>query len=73
MGPTMEIKERLAICADLLDQIDQYRARTGDAGRGSGIERRIIERELREIEEDILNDPGALASQLVKVRTNRVR
>ena len=64
----MDIKERLAICANLLDEIDQHRARTSDQGRGTGIERRIIDRELQEVEEDIYNDPGALAAQLVRVR-----
>ena len=68
MGTAVDIKERLTICANLLNEIDRHRASTGDAGRGSGIERRIIDRELREIEEDIFNDPGALAAQLVRLR-----
>ncbi len=66
-------KERLRLCAGLLDQIDQYRIRSNDAGRGASIERRIIDRELRDLEEDISNDPGALASQLVPVRRRRTR
>jgi hypothetical protein len=65
---SVSTKERLTICAGLLDSIDQHRTRTQDTGRGSSIERRIIERELRELERDILADPGALASQLVPVR-----
>ena|SRR2546421_11897980 len=64
-------KERLTLCASLLDQIEQHRARTEDLGRGASIERRIIDRELRDLEEDILADPGALASQLVRVRPRR--
>jgi len=57
-------KERLSIGAGLLEAIEQHRTRTQDAGRGSGMERRIIERELRELEEDILADPGALESRV---------
>ena len=67
----MDTKERLGICANLLDEIDGYRARTTDPGLGSSIEHGIIERELRELEEDILADPGALESQLVRVRPRR--
>ena len=73
METIVDIRQRLTICASLLDQIDQHRARTRDAGRGAGIERRIIARELRELEEDILNDPGALASQLIRVRPRQKR
>ena len=68
MEPTVDIRERLTLCANLLGQIDRHRAQTEDAGRGASIERRIIERELRELEEDILADPGALAAELVRVR-----
>jgi hypothetical protein len=64
----MGTKERLSICVGLLNAIDQHRDRTQDTGRGCGIERRIIDRELRELEEDILADPGELESQLVRVR-----
>ena len=67
----VDTRERLSLCATLLDQIDQHRERTHDAGRGASIERRIIERELKELEKDILADPGALASQLVRVRPRR--
>ena len=67
----MGTKERLRICAGLLETIDQHRARTEDPGRGSAMERRIIDRELQELEKDILADPGALASQVVPVRAKR--
>ena len=63
----MGTKERLTVCADLLAAIDLNRARTGDDGMGTSIEHSIIERELRELERDILEDPGALESQLVRV------
>ena len=67
----MDIKERLSICAKLLDQIESQRARSGDRSRGGSIERRIIDRELKELERDIEADPGALHSQLVRVRPRR--
>jgi hypothetical protein len=67
----MDTKERLDMCATLLGEIDRYRARTKDPGQGISIEHRIIERELRELEEDILADPGTLEAQLVRVRPKR--
>jgi hypothetical protein len=71
METIMDTKERLGICAKLLGEIDGHRARTKDSGLGISIEHRIIERELRELEEDILADPGALEAQLVRVRPKR--
>ena len=68
---TLNIRERLSVCADLLEQIDRHRARTSDYGRGASIEQRIIERELRELEADILADPGPLETQLVRIRRQR--
>ena len=67
----MGTKQRLEIGADLLTAIERNRARTADAGLGAGIERSIVNRELRELERDILADPGALESRIVKVRPRR--
>lgn len=64
----MSTKERLNVCADLLAAIDLNRARTGDPGLATSIEYGIIARELQELERDILEDPGALESQLVPLR-----
>lgn len=69
----MSTKERLNTCADLLAAIDLNRERTGDQGLATSIEHSIIERELRELERDILEDPGALESQLVRVRRRERR
>ena len=52
-------KDRLAFGAATLAVIDQRREQTQDVGLGAGSERFIINRELRELEEDVLLDPGA--------------
>ena len=52
-------KERLAFGEATLAVIDQRRRQTQDVGLGAGIERFIINRELRELEEDVLLDPRA--------------
>jgi len=67
----MGTKERLMICAELLATIDRNRSFTGDSSVALSIEQRIVERELRDLERDILADPGALEAQLVKVRPRR--
>ncbi len=59
---------RLKSAADVLATIDRRREETGDAGVGVAIEWSILERELAELEEDILADPGALEALLVPVR-----
>lgn len=64
----MGTKERLMICAELLATIDRNRSFTGDSTVALSIEQRIVERELRDLERNILADPGALEAQLVKLR-----
>jgi hypothetical protein len=61
-------KTRLESRVDVLATIDRRRSETGNAGVGTAIEHSIIARELAELEEDILADPGALESLLVPVR-----
>lgn len=61
-------KSRLESGADVLATIARRRDETGNAGVGAAIEHSIIDRELKELEADILEDPGALESLLVPVR-----
>ncbi len=64
-------KNRLEQAAWVLEQMDRRREATGDPTIGCGVERFLLEQELHEIEADILADPGALESQLVRVRVRR--
>jgi hypothetical protein len=52
---------RLSQIAWVLNEIDARRAATGDPFFGSRIEAFLIALALREVEADILADPGALA------------
>ena len=65
-----ETKNRLADGAALLDSLEAIRGRQNPA---YGVARQIVARELRELERDILADPGALAPLLVPVRRRRRR
>jgi hypothetical protein len=44
------LKSRLAECCRVLELIDQKRAAAGDATIGLAVEKRILDRELRELE-----------------------
>lgn len=64
----MNTKTRLEQEAALMAKLDERRRETGDDNLGSSIEREILERELKALEADILEDPGALQPMLVPVR-----
>ncbi|HUA62845.1 MAG TPA: hypothetical protein VML19_29075 [Verrucomicrobiae bacterium] len=62
--------DRMKLCEAVLALIEQKRAETGDETLGSGIERVVLDMQVREIEEDILEDPGAFEPWLVRRREN---
>jgi hypothetical protein len=55
---------RLRLSEEILTQIEQKRAESGDEGVGASIERAIINLHLMELEWDILENPGALQPYL---------
>jgi len=59
-------KERLERGARVMAVIERRRAETGDPRLGAGIERFILKRELSELTEEILMDPGAMERLLVR-------
>ncbi len=65
-------KNALELRSRLMAVIDQCRAETGDCELGVNIERAIIEEDLRELDAEIMEDPGALESQMVLVKRRRV-
>ncbi len=61
-----ETRIRLSEGAAMLEFLERGAAGHGDEARA--VEREIIDRELIELEQDVLNDPGALERLLVPVR-----
>jgi len=61
--------DRLKLCEDLLDLIDRRRNETNDPLLGSAIEKVILDSQFRELEQDILEDPGALEPWLIRRRS----
>lgn len=60
--------ERIRVAAGLLAMIETRRAQADDPNLGAAMERAVIDAHLREIEADILNDPGAIEPWLVRRR-----
>ena len=67
----MEIKDRLVKEMEILQKLESRREEELAPWLGESIEREILNRELRELETDILADPGALESQLVRLKRKR--
>ena len=67
-----DMKLRLQRGAALLIQLEQRRQETRSPRWGYDAEYLIVSEELRQLERDILADPGALSSQLVRVHQKRL-
>jgi hypothetical protein len=67
----MITRDRIEQAASVLELIDRHREEAGDPTVASGVERFLLELEFRELEADILAEPGALESQLVRVQARR--
>jgi hypothetical protein len=52
----------------VLALIEQKRAETGDESLGSDIERVVLESQFRELETEILENPGAIEPWLIRRR-----
>jgi len=62
--------DRMKLCEAVLALIEQMRAETGDETLGANIERMVLDTQVREIEADILEDPGAFEPWLIRRRDN---
>ena len=66
-----ELSERLKRSAEVLEQLDRKRNENAMRPEDYDSENRVLMNELRELEEDIIRDPGALQANLVPVRRRR--
>ena len=62
--------DRMKLAEGVLSLIEQMRAATGDESLGSDIERVVLETQVRELEAEILENPGAIEPWLVRRRRN---
>jgi hypothetical protein len=60
--------DRLELLEAILALIEQKRAETGDPTLAEGIERVVIDSQFRELENEILENPGAIEPWLIRRR-----
>ena len=56
----------IELCEAILALIDRKRFETGDPNFGTGVERLVIDRQIRELESEILDNPGPIEPWLVR-------
>jgi hypothetical protein len=57
---------RLELCEAVLALIEKKRAETGDVTLGASIEAFLVDSEFRDLENEILENPGAIEPWLVR-------
>lgn len=60
--------QRLELCEAILGLIEQKRAESGDERLGAAIERVVLDSQCQELEHEILDNPGAIAPWLIRMR-----
>ena len=60
--------DRLELCEAILDLIERKRAVTGDESVGASIERAVLESQMKELENEIFENPGAIEPWLIRLR-----
>ena len=63
-------KDRMELSEAILALIEKKRIQTGDETLGLAIEQVIIERQFHDLEEEILENPGAIEPWLIRRRRN---
>ena len=61
-------KERLELCEAILALIETKRIETGDEMLGASIERVVLDSHFRELENELLDNPGAIEPWLIRRR-----
>jgi hypothetical protein len=60
--------DRLALYEAVLSLIDRKRAERGDPTLGESLEQFVVETQFREVEREILDNPGAIEPWLIRRR-----
>src|SRR5215831_8790535 len=67
-GVMSNAADRLSLCEAVLVLIEQKRAETDDECLGMAIERVVLDMQFRELEADIMENPGAFEPWLIRRR-----
>jgi len=63
-------RDRMELCEAILGLIEKKRVQTGDPTLGETVEQVILESQFRDIETEILENPGAFEPWLMRRRAN---
>jgi len=63
-------RDRMELCEAILGLIEKKRFQTGDPTLGETVEQVILESQFRDIETEILENPGAFEPWLMRRRAN---
>ena len=58
--------DRMRFYGEILELIDRKRTETGDPFLGSSIERLVLDAQVKDLEADIFEDPGAFEPWLLR-------
>jgi hypothetical protein len=61
-------EDRTKLCGEILALIDHARKETGDESLAMNIEEAVLDMQFRELESDILENPGAIEPWLIRRR-----
>ena len=61
-------EDRMKLCGAILGLIDEARRETGDESLASSIEQAVLDLQFRELESEILENPGAIEPWLIRRR-----
>jgi hypothetical protein len=61
-------EDRTKLCGEILALIDQARKESGDESLALGIEEAVLDMQFRELETEILENPGAIEPWLIRRR-----
>ncbi len=60
--------DRLRLFEEILSLIERKRAETGDETLGFAVEKAVIDSQVRELESEIFENPGAIEPWLIRLR-----
>ena len=61
-------EDRMKLCGAILGLIDEARRETGDESLASSVEQAVLDLQFRELESEILENPGAIEPWLIRRR-----
>lgn len=62
------VQDRLELFEAILSLIEAKRAQTGDETLGAAVEKAVVDSQIKDVERDIFDNPGAIEPWLIRLR-----